>query len=695
MNRSRFVSAIARVVICSYVLEAGEDLGLLLDHTSLGLEPGEDLRGDAQRRAERGLCGDFGVGELHLQRLQDGARADDLGVRSRRGGVVVVGEASSAQRVRSALVIVRRRVHVEKEPLWHQRVDAPVAVDDLRDAKLAARAHESDGFRFRDALRVHQESARLGEAVRQSEVDRAADGEDVGRRVQVRQVVGVREAVDDVDVVVLQKRKVDRRHELGQRGGLVEGDAELGRHRSLDCRARELGVALGCVRVADDEHGAGDLDLVVHRRALADSPVVDVAAKGRRRDGVGAGDGVVRLPKKVIVGVGRHDCQDAEVRPKRDLPVELGVEVVDHASVAKAVRLDRRAVEALRVEYGVRVAGHGLQAVVVVHNMRDDDTRHPIKGASRAPGVRHGRVRVHVHGLPPAHLAGGRLDELEHRNDFIAAGAHGHGPVSLRDAEVVAGEFRRVGAVRLAGDGVLARVQRKDVDLDDVAGFRALDLHWARDQVDSRLAKLRHGLLLDGVALLPVVDFLRGRVAADHLCVVVRAVVRQNLHRESLSGLDRHQRLRILVKVPPYDSVLRRLDVVVRLEVLFDFREFLEEARPARPGATVERKVVVPALDAGVALGHAAARGGVRGDPGAVLGGVPLFVPCIDVHAVVQPTARSLALVRQRAALAVQDRRRRAWLRHGLLVVFHLDIRLLGAQALRVGGREEREAQGQ
>jgi hypothetical protein len=59
----------------------------------------------------------------------------------------------------------------------------------------------------------------------------------------------------------------------------VEDELECAGERALDGRSAEFRVALRRVRIADGEQGARHRDRVVHRRTLADPPVVDVAAE--------------------------------------------------------------------------------------------------------------------------------------------------------------------------------------------------------------------------------------------------------------------------------------------------------------------------------------------------------------------------------------------------------------------------------
>src|SRR5258708_39779797 len=65
---------------------------------------------------------------------------------------------------------------------------------------------------------------------------------------------------------------------------LVQDELEIAAQRSLDGGAAKFAVALGGMRVSDREKRAGHRNRIIHPRALADPPVIDVAAGIARRD---------------------------------------------------------------------------------------------------------------------------------------------------------------------------------------------------------------------------------------------------------------------------------------------------------------------------------------------------------------------------------------------------------------------------
>src|SRR6266851_5495623 len=166
-----------------------------------------------------------------------------------------------------------------EQALLDDGVNAPVAVHDLRDAEVHRDRHQGDRLVLAQALGGHQEVTHLPERILHRQVDRGLLV-DLALRIgaQLGQVVRVAEPVEHPLVLGLQQRVV----ELGQRGprearALVHDELEGAGQRALDGGAAELGVALRGVRVARREQRPLDRDRVVHRGALADAPVVDVA----------------------------------------------------------------------------------------------------------------------------------------------------------------------------------------------------------------------------------------------------------------------------------------------------------------------------------------------------------------------------------------------------------------------------------
>ena len=71
-----------------------------------------------------------------------------------------------------------------------------------------------------------------------------------------------------------------------ERRPLVEDDLEGSCQRAFDRRAAQFRIALGCVWIAGGQQCAGNGDRVVHGRAFADAPIINVAPEITGRDGV-------------------------------------------------------------------------------------------------------------------------------------------------------------------------------------------------------------------------------------------------------------------------------------------------------------------------------------------------------------------------------------------------------------------------
>src|SRR5439155_15069014 len=67
---------------------------------------------------------------------------------------------------------------------------------------------------------------------------------------------------------------------------LVQDDLEGAVQRAFDCRTAQLGISLRSVRVANRQQATFDSNRIIHRGALADPPIIDVAAGIARRNRV-------------------------------------------------------------------------------------------------------------------------------------------------------------------------------------------------------------------------------------------------------------------------------------------------------------------------------------------------------------------------------------------------------------------------
>ena len=296
---------------------------------------------------------------------------------------------------------------VGEDGLGHDGVHAPVAVDQLRHAKVDALRDDGVRLVLGQAVGRHHELARLRVRVRHRLVDgrRAVDVARVGG--VGLEVVGLGEAVDDVLVGGRAQREVEHAHpRLGERGRLDERDLEGARDRGLYAGAVELRIALRHVCVSHREQRARHLDRVVHRRPLADALVVEVATRRHRRDRV---DAVVRRGRQAhaahvhvdwdlgLVRLG-HVRDGARLAPAHACHhVREARVVVGHA---RARVLDVVAFGAVGVGDGgpgELVAERGVGLAVLLEELVDG--HHLVVG--RVPGERTRGVRAPIH-LPQA-----------------------------------------------------------------------------------------------------------------------------------------------------------------------------------------------------------------------------------------------------------------------------------------------------
>ena len=62
--------------------------------------------------------------------------------------------------------------HTGKQALLDDRVDAPIAIDHLRDAEINPDGHERNRLVLGEPLGGHQEASHLAECIAQREIDR-------------------------------------------------------------------------------------------------------------------------------------------------------------------------------------------------------------------------------------------------------------------------------------------------------------------------------------------------------------------------------------------------------------------------------------------------------------------------------------------------------------------------------------------
>ena len=400
---------------------------------------------------------------------------------------------------------------------------APVAVHDLRDSEIDGDRHQRDGLVLVEATRRHQEVAHLAERVPHREIDGGLLVDlALGVGAELREIVRVAEAVQHPLVLCLEQRVVQSgQRRPGQRVLLAQIELEGAGQRALDGGARQLGVALGGVGIADREERAGHGHRVVHRRALSDAPVVDVAADVVRWNGVDH------------VGFARRQAHHAEVRADRD------PHVLEHA---------------VPLLHGAVIDGHARIVDDLVHD------------AGRI-GLR--RPAVVVHGSRPVLLAG-RVDLVD--RDDLARLRLGE---QLLVVEAPPGGGVAPEALALVrGIGAGPRAHVDDAHLEDVARLGAAHGHRPRAHVDAEAfagaaAEQRRlhrtgAATIDTLALaVPVKDALGAGITLHHALGVVVGVMRERLDGDEVSAIDLDQRLQRLAEVAPVNGLVGGRDVVM------------------------------------------------------------------------------------------------------------------------------------
>mmetsp|Transcript_831 Transcript_831/g.1565 ORF Transcript_831/g.1565 Transcript_831/m.1565 type:complete len:397 (-) Transcript_831:113-1303(-) len=390
-------------------------------------------------------------------------------------------------------------------------MDSPVAVNKLGHSEVDALSDDCVRLRLADVVRGHHEAARRQISVHHGLVDIRHVEDLRGVLLKRLEVVALCEGVDYPRVGRLAEREVERLHpRLAELAGLGERNLKLARDRRLDASAVHLGIALRHMRIAHRKKSTSNLHLVMHGRADADALVVEVAASRHRRDRV---DAVVRR---------RREAHAAHVHVHRDLCLKRIEHVADWRDLGPAHVGDGRR-EALEV---VRHARTRILDVVALDAVGVGDG---------GPAELVGERRVQLAALRVDLVDGNGLVVLPGR---VGEGAGGEGrAVSLGRARLVAPPGGRVRAVGLALS-VEPRLQVEDLDRDDVAGLRVLDVDRPREHVDAVAgaggAAARDALNRRG----PLEDTLHAFVALDHLVVVVAGVMRCHLDDDGRSGAD-------------------------------------------------------------------------------------------------------------------------------------------------------------
>ncbi len=272
-----------------------------------------------------------------------------------------------------------------------------------------------------------------------------------------------------------------------------------------------------------ESSAALDRHRVVHRGALADAPVVDVAAGVAGRDGVHH------------VGLGGRQAEHAEVGP------DGHPDVLEHPVV---------------LLHGPMVDRHAGVVDRLVHDPGGIGLRRPAEV---------------VDAFRPVPLAA-RVDLVD--GDHLARLGIGQ---QLLVVEAPPG--RRVAPEALAlvlRVGARPRPDVDDPDLEDVSRLGLANRDRARADVDAEAfagappeerrvhragAAPVHALAL----LVPVEDALRARIALHHAVGVVVGVVREHLDRDEVTGAHLDLGLEQLAEIPPVHRLVGRGHVVVVL----------------------------------------------------------------------------------------------------------------------------------
>ncbi len=196
----------------------------------------------------------------------------------------------------------------------------------------------------------HQEPAQLSERVPHGAVEAGVVGDlDLRIGAEFGEIVRIGEPVDRPGVVGFEHRMGETLEGCSAKVVfLVQDEFEIPGQRGLDRGAAEFAVALRRMGIADREVRAGHGDWIIHPRALAHPPVVDIAAGITRRDR--------RQPHGAEMQPRRHPDAGQDVFPLAD-----GGVVDPHAGIVDggmndAVRIGLRRPDVVVDGFRIRLA---------------------------------------------------------------------------------------------------------------------------------------------------------------------------------------------------------------------------------------------------------------------------------------------------------------------------------------------------
>ena len=148
---------------------------------------------------------------------------------------------------------------------------APIAVDDLGDAKIDGGRHQRDRLVLAEAFDVHQEAPHFPERILHGKVERGLCVDlALALRAELGEIVGMAEpGQHPVGLGLDQGIREIGKGPACKIGLLVQDHLERACHRAFDRGAAELAVALRGMGIADREQRAGHRNRKIDRRALA------------------------------------------------------------------------------------------------------------------------------------------------------------------------------------------------------------------------------------------------------------------------------------------------------------------------------------------------------------------------------------------------------------------------------------------